>query len=173
MTTETFSSISDWPTGGFPGVRTNPDTLLPAIVNEEAMQSALAESSDPADRIMALMLEGHPGEAAELLAEARYNDPESFKLRIFEAELHRATNRFDRAVELFRQLLGEVHGTANEPVVHQYLGRAHFVAGNHVAAAESFTKALDLRVALAADASLIYSSAVALQRVRNVLEFAS
>lgn len=173
MTNETFGSISDWPTGGFPGVRTNPDTLLPHIVNEEVMQSALAESNDPADRIMALMLEGHPGEAAELLAEARYNDPESFKLRIFEAELHRATNRFDRAVELFRQLLGEVNGTAKEPIVHQYLGRAHFVAGNPVAAAESFTKALDLRVALAADASLIYSSAVALQRARNALELAS
>ncbi len=173
MTTETFSSVSDWPTGGFPGVRTNPDTLLPHIVSEEAMQSALAESTDPADRIMALMLAGHPREAAELLAEARYKDPESFKLRIFEAELHRATNRFDRAVELFRQLLGEVQGTTKEPVVHKYLGRAHFVAGNPVAAAESFTKALDLRVALAADASLIYSSAVALQRARNALELAS
>lgn len=173
MTTETFSSVSDWPTGGFPGVRTNPDTLLPHIVNEEAMQSALAESTDPADRIMALMLEGHPGEAAELLAEARYKDPESFKLRIFEGELHRATHRFDRAVELFRQLLGEVQGTTKEPIVHQYLGRAHFVAGNPVAAAESFTKALDLRVALAADASLIYSSAVALQRARHALELAS
>ena len=70
MTTEDFSSIPDWPTGGFPGVRTNPDTLLPHIVNEEAMQSALAESSDPADRIMALMLEGHPGEAAHHLDRA-------------------------------------------------------------------------------------------------------
>ncbi|GAA4037336.1 hypothetical protein GCM10023063_22850 [Arthrobacter methylotrophus] len=173
MTTETFSSISDWPTGGFPGVRINPDTLLPAIVNEEAMHSALAESADPADRIMALMLEGHPGEAAELLAEARYNAPECFNLRIIEAELHRATGRFDRAVELFRQLLAEVHGTVREPIVQQYLGRAYFVAGNPVAAAESFNKALNLRVAQAADASLIYSSAVALQRARYVLEFAS
>ncbi|MEZ2389602.1 tetratricopeptide repeat protein [bacterium RCC_150] len=173
MTATMSEGVSDWPTAGFPGVRMNPDTLLPEIVDEDVMEAALAGSVDPADRVMALLLDGHPKEAAELLAEARYRDPESFRLRIFEAEVHRATNRFDRAVELFRQLLGEVQGSNKEPIVHQYLGRAYFVAGNYVAAAESFTKALDLRVALAADAALIYSSAVALQRARNVLELAS
>jgi hypothetical protein len=35
---------------------------------------------------------------------------------------------------------------------------------------ESFAKALDLRVAGAADAALIYASTVALQRAREVLE---
>jgi predicted Zn-dependent protease len=173
MMTELDKGISDWPTAGFPGVRVNPDTLLPQIVNEDACQAALAASSDAADRIMVLLLEGQNAEAAELLAEARFKDPESFRLRIFEAEVHRATNRYDRSVELFRQLLGEVHGTPREAVVHQYLGRAQYVSGNVSAAAESFARALDLRVATAADAALIYSSTVALQRARDVLELAS
>lgn len=173
MTATLSEGISDWPTAGFPGVRMNPDTLLPVVVNEDAMESALAVSEDPADRIMALLLENQPKEAAELLAEARYKDPESFRLRIFEAEVHRATNRHDRAVQLFRQLLHEVQGSSKEAVVHQYLGRAYFVSGNAVAASEEFAKALDLRVAMAADAALIYSSAVALQRARDVLEVAS
>ncbi|MFJ4169305.1 tetratricopeptide repeat protein [Paenarthrobacter sp. NPDC089714] len=173
MTATLSEGISDWPTAGFPGVRMNPDTLLPVVVNEDAMESALAVSEDPADRIMALLLENQPKEAAELLAEARYKDPESFRLRIFEAEVHRATNRHDRAVQLFRQLLNEVHGSSKEAVVHQYLGRAYFVSGNAVAASEEFAKALDLRVAMAADAALIYSSAVALQRARDVVEVAS
>lgn len=173
MTATLGEGVSDWPTAGFPGVRMNPDTLLPVVVNEDALESALAASEDPADRIMALLLENQPKEAAELLAEARYKDPESFRLRIFEAEVHRATNRHDRAVQLFRQLLHEVQGTTKEAVVHQYLGRAFFVSGNALAASEEFARALDLRVAMAADAALIYSSAVALQRARDVVEVAS
>lgn len=173
MTIALREGVSDWPTAGFPGVRMNPDTLLPVVVNEEVMETALAASDDPADRIMALLLENQPKEAAELLAEARYKDPESFRLRIFEAEVHRATNRYDRAVQLFRHLLHEVQGTSKEAVVRQYLGRAYFVGGNALAAAEEFSRALDLRVAMAADAALIYSSAVALQRARDVLEVAS
>jgi tetratricopeptide (TPR) repeat protein len=173
MMTSIAGGISEWPTADFPGVRVNPETLLPQIVNEEAVQEALAESEDAADRVMVLLLRGHTADAAELLAEARYRDPESFRLRIFEAEMHRATNRFDRSVQLFRQLLNEVQGTDREAVVHQYLGRTHYVSGNAAAAAESFSKALDLRVATAADASLIYSSTLALQRARDVLELAS
>jgi hypothetical protein len=38
---------------------------------------------------------------------------------------------------------------------------------------ESFARALDLRVAQAADAALIYSSTVSLQRARDVFELAS
>jgi hypothetical protein len=38
---------------------------------------------------------------------------------------------------------------------------------------ESFARALDLRVAQSADAALIYSSTVALQRARDVFELAS
>jgi tetratricopeptide (TPR) repeat protein len=164
---------SEWPDGGFPGIKINPDTLMPGIVNEEACSLALKASSDPADRIMVLLVEGHAADAAELLAEARYKDPESFRLRTFEAEVLRVSNRYDRAVDLFRQLLGEVQGTPLEALTHQHLGRAYYAGGNVAAAVDAFTKALDLRVAGSADAALIYSSTVALQRARNVLEMAS
>ena len=173
MMTSLAVDISDWPTAGYPGVRINPETLLPEIVNEQACREALAESNDASDQILVLLLEGRTSDAAELLAEARYCDPESFRLRLFEAEVHRATNRFDRSIELFRQLLNQVQGSDNEAVVHQHLGRTHYAAGNMAAAVESFSKALDLRVAASADASLIYSSTLALQRARDVLDLAS
>lgn len=166
------AGTSEWPDGGFPGIRINPKTLMPQLVNEEACAAALAASTDPTDRIFVRLVEGHPGEAAELLAEARYKDPDSFRLRMFEAEVLRVSHRFDRAVELYRQLLAEALGTPEEATVRQHLGRSHFAAGNIAAAVESFAKALDLRVAGAADASLIYSSTVALQRARDVLDLA-
>ena len=135
--------------------------------------SALAASNDPGDLIFVRLVEGHAAEAAELLAEARYSDPSSLRLRIFEADILRVSNRLDRAVELFRQLLAETHGTPDEAAVRQHLGRSYFASGNIAAAVESFAKALDLRVAGSADAALIYASTVALQRARDVLDLAS
>lgn len=173
MNNEMLAGTSEWPDAGFPGIRINPETLLPHIVNEELCNSALAASTDPADRIFVLLARGQAADAAELLAEARYKDPDSFRLRAFEAEVLRVSNRIDRAVELYRQLLGEVQGTPQEAVVLQHLGRAHYAGANTAAAVEVFSKALDLRVAESADAALIYSSAVALQRARNVLEMAA
>ncbi|MDZ4091464.1 MAG: tetratricopeptide repeat protein [Arthrobacter sp.] len=164
---------SDWPDAGFPGIKINPDTLVPQIVNEDAVAEALAASTDPGDRIFVLLVEGHPAEAAELLAEARYSDSSSLRLRIFEADVLRVSNRLDRAVELFRQLLAETHGTPDEAVIRQHLGRSYFASGNIAAAVESFTKALDLRVAGSADAALIYASTVAVRRARDVLEHTS
>jgi Flp pilus assembly protein TadD len=166
------TGTADWPEAGFPGIRINPESLLPEIVNEDACRAALAESTDPADRIFVLIVEGHASEAAELLAEARFNDPESFRLRTFEAEVLRVTHRTDRALELFRQLLGEFQGTDREALVLHYLGKTQYTAGHMSAAVEAFTRALDLRVAQSADAALIYSSTVALQRARDVLDLA-
>jgi Flp pilus assembly protein TadD len=167
-----MTGTADWPESGFPGIRVNPETLLPEIVNEDACRGALAASADPADHIFVLLVEGHAGEAAELLAEARFKDPESFRLRAFEAEVLRVSNRLDRAVELFRQLLAEVQGTPREALVLQFLGKTQYTAGQTSAAVESFARALDLRVAESADAALIYSSTVALQRARDVLDLA-
>jgi Flp pilus assembly protein TadD len=166
------TGTADWPETGFPGIRINPETLLPEMVNEDACREALAASADPADQIFVLLVEGHASEAAELLAEARFKDPESFRLRAFEAEVLRVTNRLDRAVELFRQLLAEVQGTPREALVLQFLGKTQYTAGQTSAAVESFARALDLRVAESADAALIYSSTVALQRARDVLDLA-
>lgn len=167
------SGTSDWPEAGFPGIRINPETLAPEIVNAEACAAALEASTEPKDKIFVLLVEGHSAEAAELLAEARYSDPESFTLRAFEAEVLRVTNRLDRALDLFRQLLAEVQGTPREAQGLQYLGRTQYAAGLTSAAVESFTRALDLRVAGSADAAQIYSSTVALRRARDVLELAS
>ena len=168
----TMSGTADWPEAGFPGIRINPETLLPQIVNEDLVREALAASTDPADHIFVLLVEGHASEAAELLAEARFKDPESFRLRVFEAEVLGVTHRLDRAIDLFRQLLAEVHGTPREALTLQYLGRTQYAAGQTSAAVESFSKALDLRVAQSADAGQIYSSTVALQRARDVLDLA-
>jgi tetratricopeptide (TPR) repeat protein len=168
-----LEGTADWPEAGFPGIRTDPKSLVPRIVNEDACREALAASTDPADRIFVLLVEGHASEAAELLAEARFKDPESFRLRAYEAEVLRVSNRLDRAVELFRQLLAEVQGTPREAVVLHFLGKSQYAAGQISAAVESFARALDLRVAESADAALIYSSTVALQRARDVLDLAS
>lgn len=167
------AGTSEWPDGGFAGIRINPVSLLPEIVNEEACAAALAASADPADLIFVRLVEGHAGEAAELLAEARYKDPDSLRLRIFEADVLRVANRLDRAVDLFRQLLSETRGTPDEAVIRQQLGRSYFAGGNIAGAVESFAAALDLRVAGSADAALIYASTVALQRARDVLDLAS
>ena len=160
---------SDWPEAGFPGIRINPESLLPEIVNEDACRDALAVSTDPADHIFVLLVEGHAAEAAELLAEARFKDPESFRLRAFEAEVLRVSNRWT-AVELFRQLLAEVQGTPREAWSCSSSARPSTPRANVGAAVESFARALDLRVAESADAALIYSSTVALQRARDVLD---
>ncbi len=166
------AGTSDWPEAGFPGVRINPVSLLPEIVNEDACRAALAESIDPADSIFVLLVEGHAAEAAELLAEARFKDPESFRLRAFEAEVLRVSHRPDRALELFRQLLAEFQGTDREALVLQYMGKVQYTSGHISAAVEAFARALDLRVAQSADAAQIYSSTVALQRARDVLDLA-
>jgi tetratricopeptide (TPR) repeat protein len=106
--------------------------------------------------------------AAEILVEARYTDPESFRLKVLELDVLRAGNRNDRAVERAQQLLAESKGTPNEAMVLQYLGKIQFSRGNYAAAEKAFSQALDLRVAASADASLIYSSTVALGRAREL-----
>ncbi|BAS09156.1 3-dehydroquinate synthase [Arthrobacter sp. Hiyo4] len=123
-----------------PGIRINPVSLLPEIVNEDACRAALAASTDPSDQIFVLIVEGHAAEAAELLAEARFKDPESFRLRAFEAEVLRVSHRTDRALELFRQLLAEFQGTDREALVLQYLGKTQYAAGHTSAAVEAFAR---------------------------------
>jgi hypothetical protein len=71
---------SEWPDAGFPGVRINPESLMPQIVNDDALAEALAASDDPGDLVFVRIVEGRAAEAAELLAEARYKDPDSRRL---------------------------------------------------------------------------------------------
>jgi hypothetical protein len=52
------------------------------------------------------------------------------------------------------------------------MGKVQYSSGHIAAAVEAFARALDLRVAQSADAAQIYSSTVALQRARDVLDLA-
>ncbi|MDP9883955.1 tetratricopeptide (TPR) repeat protein [Sinomonas atrocyanea] len=163
-----ISDRREWPDAGFPGVAVNPETLDTEVVDEERCADALAASSDPRDHALVELARGHVSAAAEILVEARYADPESFRLKVLELDVLRAGNRNDRAVERAQQLLSESKGTPNEAMVLQYLGKIQFSRGNYAAAEKAFSQALDLRVAASADASLIYSSTVALGRAREL-----
>ncbi len=164
------ASTSEWPEAGFAGIRINPESLLPEIVNAEVCAAALAATTDPADLIYVRLVEGRTAEAAELLAAARCRQPSAIRLRLFEAVLLRMANRLDASAELYAQLLAETQGTLQEAAVLQHQGRSHFAVGNYAAAVDSLAAALDLRVAAADDAALIYASTVALQRARHMLE---
>ncbi|GAB4100136.1 tetratricopeptide repeat protein [Sinomonas halotolerans] len=159
----------EWPDAGFPGVAVNPETLSTEIIDEERCEAALVGTKDPADLALVELARGRVNHAAEIIVEARYEDPESFALKVLELDVLRAGNRNDRAVERAQQLLVEVKGTPREAVVYQYLGKIQFSRRQYAAAESAFARALDLRVAQAADASLIYSSTVALGRVRELL----
>lgn len=159
----------EWPDAGFPGIAVNPETLNTEVVDEERCAEALSASDDPRDRAIVELARGHVNAAAEILMEARYEDPESFQLKVLELDVLRAGNRNDRAVERAQQLLAEAKGTPREAVVLQFLGKIQFTRGKYSAAVKAFSRALDLRVAASADASLIYSSTVALGRARELL----
>ena len=64
------SGTIEWPDGGFPGIRVNPESLLPEIVSEEACAAALESSTDPAERILVLLVQGHAADAADLTEHA-------------------------------------------------------------------------------------------------------
>ena len=159
----------EWPAGGFPGLAVNPETLNTEVVDEERCEAALDASGSLHDRALVELARGHVSTAAEILMEARYEDPESFELKILELDVLMAGNRHDRAVERAQQLLAEAKGTPDEAKVAQYLGKIQFSRGKYAAASKAFSQALDLRVAASADASLIYSSTVALGRARELL----
>lgn len=159
----------EWPKAEFPGVAVNPETLNTEVVDEERCQDALAASNSPHSRALVELARGHVGNAAEIVVAARYEDPESFELKVLELDVLRASNRHDRAVERAQQLLSEAKGTPHEAKVWQYLGKIQFSRGKYTAASKAFSQALDLRVAASADASLIYSSTVALGRARELL----
>ncbi|GHG39745.1 hypothetical protein GCM10012320_00640 [Sinomonas cellulolyticus] len=159
----------EWPQSGFPGIAINPETLTTEVVDEDRCEQAIAASGDPGDQALVELARGHVSAAAEILSEARYRDPESFKLKVLELDVLRAGNRHDRAVERAQQLLAEARGTKDEAKVLHYLGKIEFSRGRYAAAVKAFAQALDLRVAQSADASLIYSSTVALGRARELL----
>ena len=98
---------------GFPRDQDQPgQSLMPQIVNEDACAEALAASTDPGDLILvpARRRARRPTPPNSSPRPAT-TTPSSLRLRIFEADVLRVSNRLDRAVDLFRQLLAETHGT--------------------------------------------------------------
>ncbi len=162
--------LKDWPSAGFPGTAVNPETLLPEVVDEDAVAEALATSGDVGDKIFVLLARGLVSEAADVAADARLNDPGSIRLQVLDAEVLRASKHYDRAERALRQLLPEVAGTTMEPWIMQQMGKVHFSAGQYEAAAKSFNQALELRVASGSDATAIYSATVSLKRALDLAE---
>ena len=162
--------LKDWPSAGFPGTALNPDTLLPEVVDEDAVTEALTLSDDAGDAIFVLLARGLTSEAAEAVAHARLEDPASIRLQVLDAEVLRASKHFVRAEKLLKALLPEVANTSLEPWVFQQLGKVYFSNGQFVAAAQKFATALELRVASGADATAIYSSTVSLKRALDLAE---
>ena len=120
-----------------------------------------------------LLARGRTAEAAEAVAAARNKDPDSFRLQVLDADILAATHRTESAVERLRRLAGSVGGTPAEADVLLHLGKAQFSAGLYGAAAQSFNRALELRVAAGAGAAKIYSSTLALRRARDLEELAA
>lgn len=162
--------FSDWPSSYFPGISFNPDTLRSEVVDDQLCTAAFEATLNAGDRVFVLLARGRSNEAAELVAESRMSDPGSLRLQILEADVAAAAHDTDRAIRLLQYLAGEYRGSSTEATVRQHLGRAYFRAGKYQSAAGNFAAALDLRVASGASAALIYSSTVALQRARELLE---
>lgn len=163
-------ALKDWPDGGFPGTAVNPRTLAIEVVDAEQCESALAASTDPADQVRVLLASSQYAAAADVVADARLNDPSSFRLRLLDAEVLCASGRYESAQQRLRRLAQEVDGTDKlHEVLHQ-LGKVNFAAGDFVAARGNFSRALDLRVDAGSSAALIYASATALVRASDRAE---
>lgn len=160
----------DWPRSYFPGISFNPETLCSEVIDDQLCDAAFDAAPNSADRIFVLLARGRNKEAAELVAESRMSDPASLRLQILEADVAAAVKDTERAIRLLQHLASEQRGSATEASVRQHLGRAYFRAGKYQSAAGNFASALDLRVAAGAPAALIYSSTVALQRARELME---
>jgi|GEM_PF-597002 len=161
---------SEWPESGFPGIKVNPLTRRYEIVDEELVQTSLSGDDRPWAGVFVLMVQGKTTEAAELLAEARMVDPESFELLLLDTEILYTRGRLEAAYERLHRLLAQYRGTAHEAEVLQHLGNTYYSSGDFGRSADAFQEALELRVASHASPELIYSSTVALQQARHAAE---
>jgi len=161
---------SEWPESGFPGIKVNPLTRRYEIVDDELVQTTLAGDERPWAGVFVLMVQGKSTEAAELLAEARMVDPDSFELLLLDTEILYTRGRLEAAFERLRRLLGQYRGSVHEAEILQHLGNTYYSSGDFSRSADAFQQALELRVASHASAELIYSSTVALQQARRAAE---
>ncbi|MFL1381956.1 MULTISPECIES: hypothetical protein [unclassified Nocardiopsis] len=151
---------------GGPGWSMDPLSLLPVI--DDPAEFRRAHAADPALPLLEELWGGRP-ERAEPLAHALVAASPTARHRALLADVHRDLGRTARAVAAYEELVEECRGTPREAVMLQHLGKAHFAARDHAAAARAFAAALRLRTAAGADPALIASSRAALHRARALL----
>lgn len=141
-------------------------TLKGVIHDEAAFARWAGESADPLLAVIGPLLRGDLDAAQTALDQISSNaDPKvQFRLRALGADILRDRGLFAEAAGSYVQLLAEFAGTSREGVLRQHLGKVYFVAGDYVAARDCFAEALRLRRSQGADAELIESSMMALER---------
>ncbi|GAA3694880.1 hypothetical protein GCM10022377_04590 [Zhihengliuella alba] len=132
-----------WIETGMPGIKRDPETLLPVIVDEEEAEGLL-QGDDPCDAVVVLIARGQLRQAAELVADVRLNEPQNIRMRLLDTDLQRAMGNTEAAIKRLRALLEEFSGTSHEATMHQYLGILYYNAGDLTAARHRFEKALEL-----------------------------
>lgn len=132
-----------WIQTGMPGIKRDPETLLPVIV-DEAQADALVEGDDPCNAVVVLIARGQYREAAELVADTRLSDPQNIRMRMLDTDLQRAMGKTEAAISRLRALLEEFKGSSHEAMMHQYLGILYYTENDLTAAEHRFEKAYRL-----------------------------
>lgn len=148
---------------GGPGWHVSPTTLLPVLDDEAAFRAASA--TDPVLEVLVALWSGDPDLAAKLLGPLVDADPTSWRLQAISADVIRDRGDTSSAITILETLVSMNEYTPHEALLAQQLGTAQFTAGDYASAAARFRRALDLRLAADADASLISSSRQTLDRV--------
>ena len=154
------------PAVGGPGWRIDPDTLLPEITDAESFRTSVAD--DPCGDVLIELWSGRPGEALRLVSALLAHDPTSQRLLALQADCWRDCGDLDAARQRLEHLVADHAGTEQEAVFVQHLGKTLFVGGHYDDAADCFARALHLREQFHADAGLIASSRLALDRARQL-----
>ena len=111
---------------------------------------------------------GGPGSDLKPLIDA---DPTSWRLQALRADLIRDRGDASTAITILDSLVSSHEYTPREAVLVQHLGKSLFAAGDYPRAARQFRRALDLRTAADADASLVASSRRALDRALDLVSW--
>jgi Flp pilus assembly protein TadD len=138
-----MSENREWIETGMPGIKRDPETLLPVVVDEQLADGLLA-ADDACDKVVVLIARGEHHAAAELVTETRLTDPQNMRMRMLDADVIRASGDTERAIRRLRNLLEEFEGSGHEAMLNQYLGILQYNAGDPRAAAQRFRSALAL-----------------------------
>ncbi|MEV0890262.1 hypothetical protein [Promicromonospora sp. NPDC050262] len=150
-----------------PGWHTDPATLQPVLDDEVAFRAANA--TDSALEVFVALWSDEPNRAATLLQPLIDGDPTSLRLQVLAADVIRARGDTSTAIKILELLVGSHEYRSGEEVAVRHLGEALFAVGDYPHAAARFRRSLDLRLAAGADASLIDTSRMALDRALDLV----